>query len=201
MDPQWIIAFATSVGMIGVISVAFQTKAAFGQLETSIKDLKADHERSRRERAIELLRHWDAHLTISGALARKFAESLNFENSKLLHLQQPFTIENKHYGLFVGSLSTASAKLRNKDEENKYIEISERESSEIRWAVISYLNHLETILAAVRHNVADKDIVYEQFTYLVSPSDGHYLLEDFRKASGGATSYPSIEAFANELKL
>jgi hypothetical protein len=35
---------------------------------------------------------------------------------------------------------------------------------------------------------------------LVAPSDGHYVLEDFRKAAGGASSYPSIEAFSDELK-
>ena len=79
------------------------------------------------------------------------------------------------------------------------IQISERESSEIRWAIISYLNRLETTLTAVRHNVADEQMIYEQYKYLVSPEEGHSLLENFRKAAGGSESYPAIEEFANKL--
>jgi len=200
MEPQWIIAIASSVAALGVLGVIYQTRTAIQQLDTTIQSLKADHERSRRERAVELLRHWDSNLTLSGAVARKFAESLNFETSKCLYQQKPFKIKNTHYGLFVGCLSPASAKQRREEKPDEDIEVTERESSEIRWAVLSYLNHLETVLAAVRHNVADKEMLYEQFTYLVSPSDGHYLLEDFRRAAGGGATYPSIEAFADELK-
>lgn len=200
MEPQWVIAVASSAAALGVLGVIYQTRTAIQQLNTSIQSLSADHERSRRERAIELLRHWDSNLTLSGAVARKFAESLDFEASKCLFQQKPFTIKNTHFGLFVGCLSPASAKQRGDEKPEGDIEVTERESSEIRWAVLSYLNHLETVLAAVRHNVADKDMLYEQFTYLVSPSDGHYLLEDFRRAAGGGATYPSIEAFADELK-
>jgi hypothetical protein len=201
MDPQWIIAISSSVAALGIIGVICQTKTAVSQLNTSINSLKADHERSRRESAIELLRHWDSSLTLNSAVARKFAETLDFNQSKSLFKQISFKISKDHYGLFVGSLSPSSAKNRSEKPDDNEIIVTERESFEIRWAVISYLNHLEIVLAAVRHNIADKEMLYEQFTYLVSPSEGHYVLEDFRKSAGGAACYPSIEAFSGELKL
>ena len=200
MDPQWIIAGASCIAALGIFGVIYQSYYAFKQLGASINQLKFDHERSRREKAIELLCHWDTNLTLNGAVARKFAESLSFEQSKSLCTQQAFTIDNKNYGLFLGSLSPTSATLRGEHKPEGDIEVSERESSEIRWSIIYYLNHLEAILSAVRHNVADKKIIHEQFSYLVAPSEGHYLLEDFRKIAGGATTYPSIDAFAIELK-
>ncbi|ART83263.1 hypothetical protein CBP31_12055 [Oceanisphaera profunda] len=195
MDPQWVIATASSVAALGIIVVIFQAKVTVKQLNTSIQGLKSDHERSRRERAIELLRHWDSSLTLNSVMARKFAETLEFNQSKCLLKQQPFKISSEHYGLFVGSLSSMSARLRDEGIPKDKLQVTEREFSEIRWAVISYLNLLETVLTAVRHNIADKEMLYEQFTYLVSPSEGHYILEDFRNAAGGSKTYPSIEAF------
>jgi len=205
MEAQWVIAVASSIGALGILGVFYQSYTAFSQLkitakqlDTSIKDLKADHERSRREKAIDLLAHWDRNIKLSGALSRKFAETLSFEQSKSLFKQQSFEVDPTHAELFLGSLSNISSK--NRDIPTEKFKVSERESSEIRWGVISYLNHLETILAAVRHNIADKDMIYEQFTYLVAPTEGHYVLEHFRKAAGGSDSYPSIEEFATELK-
>jgi len=208
MDPQWVIAVASSVAALGVLGIAIQSAAAIsqlkissGQLKTSIDQLQADHERSRRERAVELLSQWDAGLTRNAALARKLAETFDFDQSKSLFEQESFQIDCTHYELFLGAIPLSSENRRREDkQEDNKIQVSERESSEIRWAVISYLNRLEATLTAVRHNVADKDMIYEQFEYLVAPSDGHYVLEDFRRAAGGTATYPSIEEFANELK-
>jgi hypothetical protein len=54
-------------------------------------------------------------------------------------------------------------------------------------------------LAAVRHGVADKKIIKEQLSYLMSPEKGHFLLQKFRVAAGGPKNYPAIEEFSREL--
>lgn len=69
----------------------------------------------------------------------------------------------------------------------------------LRWEIVNYLNHLETILSAWHHNVADKKMIEEQLTYLVYLKDNHYLLESFRRAAGDAESYPCIKAFITHL--
>jgi len=66
-----------------------------------------------------------------------------------------------------------------------------REVADIRWQLVRYLNLLESIFVAGRHNVADMDILIEQFGYLVSPREGHHLLKKFREAIG-ADSYPAL---------
>lgn len=207
MDPQWVSAAANIVVALGVIGVVMQVGLAIrslevtaNQLDTSVKALKADHERSRREKAIELLSYWDSNSSQKGSMARKFTETLTFQQAKCLWNQEAFEANGRHFSLFLGAISIESARLRNEDSKNDKIAVSEREAGEIRWAVVTYLNQLETTLAAVRHEVADKEMIYEQFIYLVSPKDGHYVLEDFRKAAGGAEFFPSIESFANELK-
>lgn len=70
----------------------------------------------------------------------------------------------------------------------------------MRWEIVTYLNSLESILSAWRHNTADKEMIEEQFRYMVSPKDGHYILEKFREAAGGAHTYPSIDQFVSHLK-
>jgi hypothetical protein len=59
---------------------------------------------------------------------------------------------------------------------------------------------LESILVTRRHNIADGEIIKEQFRYLVSPTEGHYILKNLRKAMGGANVYPAIEAFVEDLE-
>ncbi|CAM3562344.1 DUF4760 domain-containing protein [Halomonas lysinitropha] len=199
---QTVIAISSAIGAMGVLGVFWQCFWSKSSFRLALKSLESDHERSRREKAIDLLCHWDSTLTDNSAAARKFAESLTFEQSKCLYAQEPFSVDSKHYGLFLGALPPALAKVRKAEQkyDGEKIDVSERESSEIRWSVITYLNSLETILSAARHNVADKDMIYEQFVYLISPEKGHYLLADFRKAAGGARTYPSTEEFATELK-
>ena len=71
-------------------------------------------------------------------------------------------------------------------------------STQLRWEIITYLNILESVFIAYRHNVADKKIIKEQFRYLVNPTENHFVLEEFRKASG-EENYPGIRDFAKEL--
>lgn len=76
-------------------------------------------------------------------------------------------------------------------EANAEISLGVREVADIRWQLVRYLNLLESIFVAGRHNVADMDILIEQFGYLVSPREGHHLLKKFREAIG-ADSYPAL---------
>jgi len=64
---------------------------------------------------------------------------------------------------------------------------------------VRYLNILESIFVAVRHNVADKDILIEQFGFLLSPREGYHLLKTFRHVLG-TEGYPALSELEGELE-
>lgn len=156
---------------------------------------RGDHERSRREKAIELISVWALNMNKRGAAARKLVETLDKERSKSLFNQEPLKINKKHIGLLQAALES---KVEEPTGDN--ITLSELQSSELRWQIITFLNNLESVLSAWRHNVADKDIITEQFRYLLSTTDGHYILQEFRVAAGGNQSYPAIQEFVKHIK-
>lgn len=185
---DWIVAGSSIITAAGVVFVA--TQALLAQ-----KSLKADHERSRREKAIKLLMHMDVIRQRQSSIARKFAETLSFEQSKALLNQESFTVDSKHKELLLGCVSKESSLHESSKNPDGQIEIPVSDCADIRWQIVSYLNNLESTLSAWRHNVADRDMLEEQYHFLVSPSDGHYLLKEFRKAAGGPRHFPSIEEF------
>jgi len=59
----------------------------------------------------------------------------------------------------------------------------------------------EWALAARRHHVADANIVCEQFVSFFDKKTNKEILNGFRVAAGGETTFPSITAFENELRM
>lgn len=84
--------------------------------------------------------------------------------------------------------------------ESGSIQLELSEVTKLRWTIISYLNLLESILVAWHHEIVDKGIIEKQFAYIFSPENGYDGLENFRKAAGGAKSYPVIYKFIEHLK-
>ncbi|MEQ4618293.1 MAG: hypothetical protein ABN482_09625 [Corticimicrobacter sp.] len=190
---DWIVAGSSVTTAVGVVFVAFQALLAR-------RSLKADHERSRRENAIKLLMHMDVIRQRQSSIARKFAETLSFEQSKALLNQESFKVDSKHRELLLGCISKESNLHNSTKDSDSQIEIPVSDSADIRWQIVSYLNNLESTLSAWRHNVADRNMLEEQYQFLISPSEGHYLLKEFRKAAGGPRHFPSIEEFVSHIE-
>jgi hypothetical protein len=84
MDHEWVTAIASTVGSFGIVFVAIQTKLvnknfkiaaeqlkiSSEQLKISSNQLKADHERSRRTYALEVLERWTNKLDKAHTSAR-----------------------------------------------------------------------------------------------------------------------------------
>jgi hypothetical protein len=179
--PEWISAIANVFTAVG-IGLAWWS-------------FRGDHERSRREKAIELISLWALNMNKRVSAARKLVEALDEASIRSLFSQEPFSINKKHIGLLQAALES-----RIDEQSTNEIHLDETKSSELRWQIITFLNNLESVCSAWRHNVADKEIIAEQFRYLVSPTEGHYILEKFRIISGGNHTYPAIEEFVNQLK-
>ncbi|MEY8238824.1 MAG: hypothetical protein RPT25_00605 [Cycloclasticus sp.] len=188
-----VIAVASSLSTLGLGLLFWQAKILTSQF-------KDDHERSRRENAIDMLKLWDSGLTQKDGVTRKFVELLDFSQSKAIFDQEEFNVEAKHWSMIRSIIPQNSKLLSEYDESNSSdkITIDENDSAHIRWILVSYLNRAETILSAWRHNIADREMIEEQFKYLVKPEVDHYILLHFRVAAGN--TYPSIDDFAKHLK-
>ncbi len=181
---------ATIVGSLAVLGLAIQVHLTKNQI-------KADHERGRREKTVDLLVEWDNRLKKESALARKIIECLTEVQCREVVAQQklyaPKKLENllrQFFGKDFAIEETA----------NGEVILNEAQTAELRWHAITYLNSLESILVAWQYSVVDREIIEHQFSYLFKPSDGHEALKDFRAAAGGEDSYPAIEIFAGHIR-
>ena len=66
--------------------------------------------------------------------------------------------------------------------------------SSLRWHVVTYLNALETVMTFWHMGTVDKEVIEEQFLFLLSNGKGR-ALANFRNAAGG---YPYIEEFLDK---
>jgi len=166
----------------------------FIQLLFAHKQLKADHERSRRENSVELLLEWTKNVDQNDALARRIVESLSDEETRNLYNQDETKVSIKYKRHLI---SVLSKKLPNDDikEENDCMIITGEDVTKLRWIVMRYLNLLESILVAWQYSIVDRDIIEHQFSYLFVPEHGHEALRRFRIAAGGEKTFPAIEVF------
>jgi len=191
MNPEWISAIANGVTAIGVFLAWAQIRTMNVQTLAINKQAKDDHERSRREKAVALLAQWSSSLTHKSSITRKLVETMDEHQSRDLFKQNSISMRDDQKAL-------TSTAVPNWDASSK--KLTEKESTEVRWVTVSYLNALESVLASWRHNVADRAILEEQFGYLVSHEEGHFILERFRVASGGDKTFPAIGEFANHIR-
>lgn len=180
---------ATIIGSMAVFGIAVQVLIAQ-------KQIKADHERSRREKTVDLLIEWDKRLKKESALARKIIENLSEAQCRELVAQQKLHVNSKLQTLLAQFFPNFTPETN----DNGEIIINESLTAELRWHAITYLNSLESVLVAWQYSVVDREIIEHQFSYLFKPADGHEALKDFRAAAGGEDCYPAIEIFAGHIR-
>ena len=188
MTLQEISQIAIIVGVLSIIGVAIQ-------IHLTKKILKADHERSRREKTVELLRDWSKSVEKEQTWARKLVEKFTAEQCRSLFSQRVFMVQvelKPHLDQFFD--------IEEEQVKDNCIALTEKQMVSLRWYVVTYLNLLESILVAWQYGIVNRDIIEHEFSFLFSPEDGHSALQAFRTAAGGEQSYPAIEIFANHLE-
>lgn len=179
---------ATIVQSVAALGIAFQ-------IWLSHQEIKADHERSRREKSVELLIEWSKNLKEEGSLARKIIECLSEQQCQEIFNQESVKVSKKHETLLKQFFKDGFSD--NQGDDPDTITINETQSSSLRWHVINYLNTLEFTFVAWQYSIVDREIIETQFQYLFNSTNGNdEVLKHFRKAAGGAESFPAIEVFA-----
>lgn len=193
ITPEWVSAVAASISAFGIFFVAVQIIHAYGQM-------KKDHERSRRELTIQLMKDWTLNLSHSSSAARKLTETFTLEQCKAVYDHKTIKIAKEKKEKVLSIVHDIMDQNEQLKEENDSIVLDEKHVAHIKYLLITYLNTLETTLMAWKLSVADREIIEQEFSYLVKPEDGHEALAVFRQAVGGKNAYPAIHDFVDEIK-
>ena len=164
------------------------------------KQIRADHERARREKAIELMQFYVTSTAsydgVGGGLLRKFARELDKQQCELLVNCQPMRIDGKYSELLrpiFNSLTGDSAL----QEHGSELVLTVTQVTILKQQIYLYLNVVETVSAAWRYNIADRDIIEDEFLDVVLERRGIFDYRDLRYLSG---AFPSITALSRALE-
>ncbi len=183
---DWIIAIANIITAFTLFVIWLQ--------------FKASHKRSRREKALEMMRMFSELLTQTSHVSSRFAftlfENLDENQCKSLWALENFKIDSKHESLVKLCVSKHIESYSLK-EINGQVELTKEYVAVLRSFAAFHLNVLEIIFAAWRHNIADRNIIENEFGALISPSKDVFLWEKLRITSG---KFPSIAEYEATLR-
>lgn len=162
------------------------------------KQIRADHERSRRDKAVDLMQFMvnKPNLAVSSRPVVIFVEQLTEKQCECLQRLEPFEVNRDLEDALLNCLLAFDKEMKPQIVENKIL-LGKRELILIRSSIITYLNCLEIIATAWRHNIVDRDIIEEELVSILSPKKNRFVLEAFRLVTG---IYPSIAEFVEALK-
>lgn len=213
IDPQWIIAGASTVSALAIVIAAFQIRISLNGISISKESLDKiaeqidisrsvymdSHELERRKKAIVLLKDWSLYLSEHGTAAKGFVSKLNKEQCKEIISEKELIVDEKYKDYLERNIPNIGEIKKTDDCREREVKLSRFQSSIIRRQCSSYLNLLETILSASRYGIADNDMITEQFSNLVTSDLDDPILNTFRIAIGGVDAYPSIHDFVDKI--
>ncbi len=171
--------------------------ASFISVLVLLFQIKSDHEKSRREKAIEMLFEWADKKSEEMEYAKKIVEKFSSEQCRKLYLEEEFIVDKLLYYDIKKMLNRN--KIKDEDNMEKF-SLSKLEVKKIKYFITKYLNLLESILVAWQYSVADREIIENEFSSLYSLKEGQSLLQNYRVACGNADKFPAIELFCIRLE-
>lgn len=189
-------AYVTAVGFL---LTTLGLLAAFWQIRQIRQQIKFDHDKSRREFAIQLCLNWTQSCTPESFELIRFVDELSEENTAAIIANREFEVasETKEaLGKIFGK--NDAQEMYALDDQNGKIRVLAAGSQQIRYVTVEFLNGLESVFSAWRHAVADRAIIEEQFDPILDPAKGKNALGKFRKRIG-VEHFPNIQAFVDHI--
>lgn len=192
-----VIAFGVLIGIHQLIATNKQIELLTKQLDTANKqldllgtELKADHDRSRREMAIEVINNWinSANLGYSGL--ENFVESLTPNCCDDLWNKKEVTVDARH-AVYISNVLNCEIPIL-----DSFIKLNPEYARKIRANIVEYLNCLEAIACAWRYNVADQEILEEEFKTIILLNNGEISMNNFISRTG---VYPSLKLWTKKI--
>ena len=188
ISPEWVSAIAESVTAVGVF-------LAFLQLRDAREANRNNHEKARREGAVQYGLVWTNSLTQYSSSASRLVDLLDPHECNEIVKRNAVAIPARHAVLLEGAFPPDTV-FKN---ENGQIHLTTAQAVHLRWTVVKYLNTLEVICSAWHAATVDRKTIEKQFRYLLEAREGRSLLSNFRKAMGNEF-FPAIDAFQDALE-
>lgn len=194
-----LMAYTGTIGKPETVTAVATSALALGVAVAWIQ-IRADHDRSRRQNAIDYGAAWvraqSRELTnavrIASGLDQAVAQAL-FEYPKILSYAKPnpIVIDEKlrpHLAAIFDDFATGSGP----------VELDDIKALELRRLLIAYLNELEIVLSAWRHNVVDAEMIEEQFRFVMGM--GHeFIAQEFFVVAGNS-NFEGISRFVTAMR-
>jgi hypothetical protein len=155
------------------------------------RQIKADHERSRREKSLALMSEWNSARFRNGQVLASvitLVEHISEKQCRSLWNRELITV-SEDLEAHIKSIGAGYNEESSIVHEANGISIAAPLIGLMRDDVAHYLNSLEIIATAWRHHAVDRDIIEEEFIGIFSKQKNSFPYDFFRKASG---VYPSI---------
>ncbi len=186
--------FLAALNLIVIFFLAQQVRI----VDRSYKD---EHERARKEKAIDLIFKWTQQNTSKNKTAFDFIEHLNdVENIENLLDQKPFKVFRNHYHRLQAALLGTDMNVAELKDSDIEIEVTDEMSTYLRQIIINRLNFLEGVFCAAETHVADQDIINSQFGNIAVPQKYVKTPLELLMNVSGEKSFPFLSKFIrNEL--
>ena len=169
------------------------------QLYYAVRSYRDEHERARRENAVNYLTNFIKAIDQKSSIARKVIELFSDSQCDALSKKEEISVEVKRIEEIKAIFSCKTPNGKNYPEElrvdGQNIILNEEQSSYLMWLAMTYLNSIESLLLAWRHNVADRAMIEEECENLVD-KNGSTILEKLRGVIG-KEACPAIDEFVN----
>lgn len=149
--------------------------------------IRSEHEKSRREKACELLFEWTKQRNKEMLYAKNIVETFTIEQCRELYLEE--------FKLNALILSDIVAFFNIKTQPGADDILNKIAVRQLKHFITLYLNLLESILVAWQYSIADREIIENEFSSFYSPQEGHNFLQNYRIACGNEDKFPAIELF------
>jgi hypothetical protein len=178
MDFEWLKVFSP-LTFIAVVVAAWQ--------------LRATHERGRREYASKLIWDWALNSKQNTNVTIKLIHQLDRHTCANIFNQEPAEISAQHKKLLTVALTEKG--IAGVKEEGTKLLLDIDTTSHLRSLVTKYLNLTEAIFVAWEHGIADKKIIEKEFEFVISRGTNQVYLWTYLEVCEWATNYPAIYCY------
>ena len=184
------------VSATAIVLASYQLLLARKQFSLQLRVWKTDHERARREKAIEIIRTFMQSVGPQWASTYKLVERFTDDQLRKLDDGSPFDIAEKEKSDVQAALANSPL-----DISEEKIHLTGEQSYQLRYQALNVLNSAEIVFQAWERDVADRTVIEQEMRFLYQPNDPRptTLMKRYRDIFHGEKYYPALYQFLENL--